>query len=361
MPPAGLELSKVTKVFEDAPHHSVVAVDEVSFSVKKGELFTLLGPSGCGKTTILRMIGGFEMPTSGDVLIDGKSVSFLPPNRRDTSMVFQSYALFPHVNIFNNIAYGLRIRKKLSRSQINEKVEQIMISVGLDGLEDRHAAQLSGGQQQRVALARALVNEPAVLLFDEPLSNLDARLRVQMREEIRRIQRRLGITSIYVTHDQEEAVCISDRIVVMRDGIIEQIGTPRDIYERPAGRFVASFFGKVNFVTADIKAINGDVINADILGVPFEITQPGHRIKEDKRVEAVLRPEAITILPDDNDGIPATVSRTIYMGSNIKYTLLSAGQEILVTAPNPKVKGALPDGTDVKLQLDAGALHLLDF
>ncbi len=275
-------------------------------------------------------------------------------------MVFQSYALFPHMTIFNNIAYGLRIKKKMPRAQIKDKVVNIMASVGLEGMEDRMPGQLSGGQQQRVALSRALINEPSVLLFDEPLSNLDARLRVQMRDEIRRIQQSLSITSIYVTHDQEEAVCISDRIVVMREGIIEQVGTPRDIYERPASCFVASFFGKVNFVPAEIQSIDGDNIKARILGGEFTIIQPGHKIRLDRRVEAVLRPEALEILPENADGIPATVSRAVYMGSDIEYTFTAAGQKILVQAPNPKVAGMLQEGTDVKLQLDPGALHLLD-
>jgi len=361
MEPPGVELKRVTKIFEDEQRRSIVAVDDVSFVVEKGELFTLLGPSGCGKTTILRMIGGFELPTEGDILIDSKSVGMLPPNRRNTSMVFQSYALFPHLTVFGNIAYGPRL-KKMPRDEIKKKVLDIMEVVGLEGMGDRQPPQLSGGQQQRVALARALVNEPSVLLFDEPLSNLDAKLRVQMREEIRRIQRSLGITSIYVTHDQEEAVCISDRIMVMHDGLIEQIGTPKDIYERPASRFVAAFFGKVNFVPARIIEIQNDHINCEILSKEFRVHQPGHGIRPDRRVEAVLRPEAIEVFSSGEapDGIPGKVVRAVYMGSNINYTVNAAGQDVLISAPNPKVAGLLPEGSEVRLRLDDEALHLLD-
>lgn len=358
MAQAGVGLKNITKIFEDPQRRAVVAVDDVSFTVDKGELVTLLGPSGCGKTTILRMIGGFELPTKGEIFIDNESVGMLPPNRRNTSMVFQSYALFPHMTLYNNIAYGLRIRKKHTRGEIDKKVRAMMEVVGLKGYEDRAPGQISGGQQQRVALARALINEPSLLLFDEPLSNLDAKLRVQMRDEIRRIQRRVGITSIYVTHDQEEAVCLSDRIVVMNDGIIEQIGAPREIYERPRSRFVANFFGKVNFVPAEIKGTKGDTVAAEILGRVFEILQPGFKKKDSGRVEAVLRPEAVSI-SESGDGIPAKIVRAVYMGNVIDYTAAVGDKELLVTSPNPKVAGVIPEGRDVRLAIDPAALHLL--
>ncbi len=353
----GVELRNITKIFEDPQKRAVVAVDDVSFGVEKGELVTLLGPSGCGKTTILRMIGGFEIQTEGQVFIDSKSVGMLPPNRRNTSMVFQSYALFPHMSLFNNVAYGLKLKKK-SKDEIAKKVKEMFRVVGLEGMEDRSAGQISGGQQQRVALARALVNEPSVLLFDEPLSNLDAKLRVQMRDEIRRLQKKLGITSIYVTHDQEEAVCVSDRIVVMNDGIVEQIGSPREIYERPTTRFVAGFFGKVNFVPVKVKQETGTNILVDMLGKEFLIKQPGFRAKGDGRIEAVLRPEAVVIRENGN-GIPAKVARAVYMGNSVDYDMVIGEQRILVSVPNPKVTGSVPEGSEVMLDVDPAALHLL--
>ncbi|MEW5946438.1 MAG: ABC transporter ATP-binding protein, partial [bacterium] len=271
----GVELRGVAKEFVDPAGKRVVAAEDVSFVVEKGEMVTLLGPSGCGKTTILRMIGGFEVQTRGDIFINGRNMGIRPPNARDTSMVFQSYALFPHLTIYNNVAYGLRVRR-MPRAEVGRRVGAMVKVVGLEGMEDRHPGQLSGGQQQRVALARALVNEPAVLLFDEPLSNLDAKLRVQMRDEIRRIQRKVGITSVYVTHDQEEAVCISDSIVVMNRGRVEQVGAPREIYERPGTRFVAGFFGRVNFVPGVVESVRGDGGVVTLFGRRFEFTQPGH-------------------------------------------------------------------------------------
>ncbi|RME65887.1 MAG: ABC transporter ATP-binding protein, partial [Caldilineae bacterium] len=234
-----LKLENLSKVFASrSGSGEVVAVDDVNLDIERGQFVTLLGPSGCGKTTTLRLIAGFEFPTTGRIVLDGEDIADLPPNRRDMAMVFQSYAIFPHLNVFENIAYGLRI-KKLSNQEIRRQVATVLELTELTGLENRQPNQLSGGQQQRVALARALVMEPKVLLFDEPLSNLDAKLRVQMRSEIRRIQQELGITSVYVTHDQDEAMVLSDRIVVMNQGRIQQVGSAPEIYRRPANRFVA--------------------------------------------------------------------------------------------------------------------------
>ncbi|MEZ4673156.1 MAG: ABC transporter ATP-binding protein [Caldilineaceae bacterium] len=243
-----LDLTNVSKIFPArGGGGEVAAVDNVSIGIAEGQLVTLLGPSGCGKTTTLRMIAGFEFPTNGSIVLDGVVINDQPPNVRDMAMVFQSYAIFPHLNVYENVIYGLKI-KGLSRDEIRRQAGRVMEITELNGLEQRAPNQLSGGQQQRVALARALVMEPKVLLFDEPLSNLDAKLRIQMRTEIRRIQQELGITSIYVTHDQEEAMVLSDQIVIMNKGRTEQIGSAVEIYRRPVNRFVADFIGRANFV-----------------------------------------------------------------------------------------------------------------
>ncbi|MBP8036981.1 MAG: ABC transporter ATP-binding protein, partial [Negativicutes bacterium] len=260
-----VSVKNLVKVFDGSGGKKVTAVDNVSLRIEPGEFVTLLGPSGCGKTTILRMVAGFEIPTSGDVLIGDERVNTLTPDRRDTAMVFQSYALFPHLNVFENIAYGLKI-KKMKSDDIRTKVKEILGLVGLSELETRSPNQLSGGQQQRVALARALVMEPSVLLFDEPLSNLDAKLRIHMRREIRKIQRQFGITSIYVTHDQAEAMSMSDRIIVMNKGVVEQIGTPREIYATPASQFVADFIGTANIIPSQVVAVNDDRTEVSALG-----------------------------------------------------------------------------------------------
>ena len=236
-----LELNNLTKIFPGRDGSSeVYAVDDANVSIERGTFVTLLGPSGCGKTTTLRLIAGFEFATNGTIVLDGEMINDLPPNKRDMAMVFQSYAIFPHLSVYENIAYGLKI-KKMSNTEIRTQVGEVMELSELQGLENRAPNQLSGGQQQRVALARALVMHPKVLLFDEPLSNLDAKLRVQMRSEIRRIQQELGITSVYVTHDQDEAMALSDQIVIMHNGRIQQIGSAVGIYRHPVNRFVADF------------------------------------------------------------------------------------------------------------------------
>ena len=274
------------------------AVDDVSIDIHQGQFVTLLGPSGCGKTTTLRLIAGFEFPTHGDILLDGKAVNELPPNRRDMAMVFQSYAIFPHLNVFENIAYGLKI-KKLSSQEVKRKVSQVLTLTELQGLENRAPNQLSGGQQQRVALARALVMEPKVLLFDEPLSNLDAKLRVQMRSEIRRIQQELGITSVYVTHDQDEAMVLSDLIVIMHKGRIQQADTALEIYRRPNNRFVADFIGRANFLPVDIverTAAGWTVRFQDVnVGVPAAADTLG----SGQRGLLMVRPESIRLAAID--------------------------------------------------------------
>ena len=244
----GVRLEHVSKIYQDPKtKKDFYAVHDANIDIAPGEFVTLLGPSGCGKTTILRMIAGFESPDEGEIYLGGEPINELTPNKRDTAMVFQSYALLPHYNIFDNVAYGLKLRK-LPKEQIAEKVHAILGLVGLEGMEDRMTNQLSGGQQQRVALARALVIEPGVLLFDEPLSNLDAKLRVDMRNEIRRIQQAAGITAIYVTHDQSEAMALSDNIIIMKKGVIDQVGDPHTVYYHPVDEFVADFIGESNFL-----------------------------------------------------------------------------------------------------------------
>lgn len=252
-PTGRLSLADLTKTFGDAPAQ-VTAVDHICLDIEPGEFITLLGPSGCGKTTTLRMIAGFEDATSGQVLLDGANMVSVPANRRPMSMVFQSYALFPHLSVRDNVAYGLKLRK-IAKSELDEAVDVALASMNLTAMADRAPSQLSGGQQQRVALARAMVVRPKVLLFDEPLSNLDAKLRVKMRIEIRRMQKRLGITSVYVTHDQSEAMAMSDRIVVMNSGRIEQVAPPSEIYLHPASVFVADFVGRANFLAAEVEEV----------------------------------------------------------------------------------------------------------
>ncbi|MGI8524968.1 MAG: ABC transporter ATP-binding protein [Pseudolabrys sp.] len=272
---------------------SVPAVDNVSIAIRDGEFFTLLGPSGCGKTTLLRMVAGFCELDRGRILFGEERVDTLPPHRRNTGMVFQNYAVFPHLTVGDNVAYGLRARK-ISRPEIGERVSRALKLIQLDNYETRWPHQLSGGQLQRVAIARAVVIEPHVLLLDEPLSNLDAKLRVEMRAEIRHLQKTLGITVIYVTHDQEEALSMSDRIAVMRAGRIEQIADPRSIYERPATPFVAKFVGTTNLLSGIVAQRDGDCATVTVDGIDMQICSPIGQAGE--RVELSLRPEALRLL-----------------------------------------------------------------
>src|SRR5690606_32920217 len=293
-----LKLVHVSKQFQDrGGSGQVLAVDDFTLDIHSGEFVTLLGPSGCGKTTTLRMIAGFETPTQGQILLDGQDITYQAPNNRDMALVFQNYALFPHMTVFDNVAYGLQVRR-LPRNVIREKVREVLAMMGLSGMEERRPNQLSGGQQQRVALARSLVTEPRILLFDEPLSNLDAKLRVQMRSEIHRLQRRLNITSIYVTHDQVEAMALSDRLGVMNEGRVEQRGSPRDIYRFPMTRFVAEFIGRANFLETCIEEVADgqcqiELFGQEVTGIPLpESLQPGPAI-------VMIRPEALTLRRDD--------------------------------------------------------------
>jgi spermidine/putrescine transport system ATP-binding protein len=291
----------------------VTAVAGVSIDIKQGDLVTLLGPSGCGKTTTLRLIAGFEFPTAGQIMLDGREINDLPPHRRDMSMVFQSYAIFPHLNVYENIAYGLNVQHK-SREETKRRVAKVMELVELTGYEHRQPNQLSGGQQQRVALARALVNEPEVLLLDEPMSALDARLRAQVQVELRRLQRKLGQTFILVTHDQAEALVVSDRIAVMSEGKIMQFGTPKEVYEQPRTRFVAEFLGAANLIPG--RAANGGIDTA--VGFLQLEKSPGW-----PQGTVAIRPERIRICdgaPEKN-GVKAKVTEAIYRGTNVDLWL----------------------------------------
>ncbi len=287
----GVRLEHISKIYQDPKtKKNFYAVKDTNLEIEPGSFVTLLGPSGCGKTTTLRMIAGFESPDEGEIYLGDEPINALTPNKRDTAMVFQSYALLPHYNIFDNVAYGLKIRK-VPKDEIKRKVTDILALVGLEGMESRMTNQLSGGQQQRVALARALVMEPGVLLFDEPLSNLDAKLRVTMRTEIRRIQQRAGITAVYVTHDQSEAMALSDKIIVMEKGLVSQMGTPQEIYYHPKNKFVADFIGDANFLEGRMVRHEGDVGVVDINGVEVKVAEATN-VADGADTTVVLRPES---------------------------------------------------------------------
>ncbi|MDI9542296.1 MAG: spermidine/putrescine ABC transporter ATP-binding protein PotA [Pseudomonadota bacterium] len=325
-----VRLRGVTKRFDD-----VVAVDSLNLDIFQGEFLTLLGPSGCGKTTVLRLIAGFESLDQGEIIMNGTSLGGTPPNKRNVNTVFQSYALFPHMTIFDNIAFGLRM-KQLDRSLIRKEVGEALSIVKLSGMEERKPHQLSGGQQQRVAMARAIVNKPQVLLLDEPLSALDYRLRQEMELELKRIHRKLNITFVFVTHDQEEAISMSDRIAVMNQGRIEQIGTPTQIYEEPENMFVARFVGEINIFEGRITETFNGSATVDIHGLPFRV----HNRKNfscGQHVKVLLRPEDILVTRDE-DAKPASpslggaIDEVIYKGKTVDLIIsLDAGETIFAT------------------------------
>ncbi len=355
-------LDKVSKVFADPrqPAGAVTAVDDVSLEVRPGELVTLLGPSGCGKTTALRMVAGFESPTRGRILLDDQDVTHQPPHARNTAMVFQSYAIFPHLTVAQNVAFGLEMRG-VAADRIAARVREILELVELGGLERRSPEQLSGGQQQRVALARAIITEPRVLLFDEPLSNLDAKLREQMRGEVRKLQKRLRITSLYVTHDQAEAMALSDRVVVMDAGRVQQVGPPLEIYARPANRFVADFIGRVNFLEGRVREARGEMASLEIRGRAMEVPL-GAATPRSGAVTVVLRPETIRLsraaAPPDA-AFRGIVRRAMYLGATAEYEVEWGGTSLLVVSGNPLEEGLLPEGTPVSIDFSPRTLHLL--
>lgn len=353
-----LLLENLVKEFVGRGGEGIVrAVDQVNISIEEGEFVTLLGPSGCGKTTTLRLIAGFEFPTEGRIVLDGDVINDQPSNQRDMAMVFQSYAIFPHLNVFENIAYGLKIQR-LSKNAIQEKVRQVLELTELTGLENRAPSALSGGQQQRVALARALVMEPKVLLMDEPLSNLDAKLREVMRTEIRRIQQTLGITSVYVTHDQVEAMTLSDRIVVMNEGRIEQIGPPQTIYRHPQTAFVADFIGRTNFVGGTVRGLDGDTVALEIFGQILTAPKPEHALEQGQAVRLVLRPEAIQVV-EEGGQYEGTVRWASYLGSVVEYEIEVAGQRLAIVNSDPRHTVIHPQGHQVGIQMLEDCLYIL--
>ena len=346
----GVEFKNITKRYgTDAS--SAMAVKGISFEIKKGTLTTILGPSGCGKTTTLRMIAGLEFPTSGQILMDGREVTTLGPSDRNVSMMFQSYALFPHMNVLDNVLYGLKM-SGVAKAQALSRAHDALTNVGLVGFDQRLPSELSGGQQQRVALARALVLEPAVLLFDEPLSNLDARLRRAMREEIRTLQQRLKLTVAYVTHDQSEALAVSDQIIVMNDGLIAQQGTPQDLYERPGSEFVAGFMGEA-MLFPGVAGLDGRVQLGPLCLSPRQSISAG-------AVKVAVRPDAWKIqrqVDGQNEGLNGQLLKSAYLGSYFEYTFDTALGAIFVVSSDLSAPLAL--GAQVALTLGAHGVSVV--
>ena len=354
-----IELKNVVKYYDDT-----LVIDDVSFYVNKGEFITFLGPSGCGKTTTLRMIAGFDLPTSGQILLNGKDISLLPPNKRPVNTVFQRYALFPHLNVFENIAFGLRCKKvvntyendkgeryskkeKLSKKEIAEKVKKALALVDLEGFEKRAVSTLSGGQQQRVAIARAIVNEPEILLLDEPLGALDLKMRKEMQIELKEMHKRLGITFIYVTHDQEEALTMSDTIVVMADGVVQQIGTPKGIYDEPANAFVADFIGESNIINGTVvgerkvRFCGRDFICVD----DFELNE---------KVDVVVRPEDIEMCAPDEGMLKGTVISVVFKGIHYEITVEVGKFEFVIQSTQSRNVGDV-----IGMNIAPDAIHLM--
>jgi iron(III) transport system ATP-binding protein len=341
---AEVRLENLSKHFGD-----LKAVDDVSLQVPTGTLVCLLGPSGCGKTTTLRMVAGFEEPTGGRVFIGDDDITGTPPYARPTALVFQSYALFPHMSVYNNIAYGLRARR-MPKDEIDARVQEVVRLMELEGNEKKSPPQLSGGQQQRVALARALIIRPKVLLFDEPLSNLDALLRVRMRGEIRSIQKQLGITSLYVTHDQEEAFSIADQVAIMNKGRLIQLGTPRELYRAPADRFVAEFVGLSNIVPVEVVETNSHGSTVTVFGETIRSRRPPANSNGD--VSIVLRPEALDIEKAGGQGVEAQVATMAFTGPLVRYTIrTNNGTLLTVDLHNPGPEQFFAEGTPVTLKL----------
>ena len=337
-----IELKHITKTFEDGFH----AVEDFNLEIKRGEFVTFLGPSGCGKTTTLRMIAGFDIPTEGEILLNGKPITALPPNKRPINTVFQRYALFPHMNIYDNIAFGLK-QKKVSRDVIDKKVKKVLELVDLEGFEKRSVSTLSGGQQQRVAIARAVVNEPEILLLDEPLGALDLKMRKEMQLELKAMHKELGITFIYVTHDQEEALTMSDKIVVMSEGKTQQIGTPEDIYNEPQNAFVADFIGESNI----FNGIMTGKLKARFCGGEFVCVDD---VEEGTHITAVVRPEDVILTRPEEGMIRGTVTSVIFKGMHYEITVESGKNEMVIQS----VKSAVV-GDRVGMVIEPDSIHIM--
>jgi ABC-type Fe3+/spermidine/putrescine transport system ATPase subunit len=354
-----LEMRHIVKRFG-----AMTAVNDVSLDLERGKLVTFLGPSGCGKTTLLRVVSGFTVPDEGKVLLDGEDITRVQPNGRDTAMVFQNYALFPHMTVANNIGFGLKIMKK-SKKEVEQEVERLLALVQMEGLGGRYPHALSGGQQQRVALARALSLCPKILLLDEPLSNLDANLRLLMRAEIRKLHRRLGLSIIFVTHDQEEAMSLSDELVVMDRGKVKQVGSPTEVYERPVDDFVARFIGHINFIPGEVvEKSNGHLTLRTCYG-DWSVSQVPFPVACGDKLKAVVRPESIGIAAASDcagigeaNMIRGRVEAFMYIGAIIRYTVLCGENTMYIDAADPQYRGILKEGTEVNLFLKE-RIHML--
>ena len=353
-----IELCKLRKNFGD-----LAAVDGIDLQVPGGEFFSLLGPSGCGKTTTLRMIAGFEQPTSGQIILDGSDVAYTPPHQRNVNTVFQNYALFPHLNVFDNVAFGLR-RARRPKAEVKQRVGQALELVQLSGYERRKSSQLSGGQQQRVALARALVLNPAVLLLDEPLGALDAKLRKALQIELKALQQEVGITFLYVTHDQEEALTMSDRLAVMNAGHVEQVGAPQDVYEDPETLFVADFLGVSNLMEARIVSSGAGACKVAVDG--YELETRGTDLNITGAAKIVIRPELVELeehgAPSGQNRIPGMVERLVYVGSAVQVIVRAAtGDSLQALVQNTGKGPSFEQGTPVQVHLPPDALRVLPF
>jgi spermidine/putrescine transport system ATP-binding protein/putrescine transport system ATP-binding protein len=358
MPDHIIRIESVTKQFAGG----VKAVDEANFNIERGEFFSLLGPSGCGKTTLLRMIAGFEFPTDGEIFIDGQASSLIPSYKRPTNMVFQSYAIFPHLNVYDNIAYGLR-KDRISGSERRRRVNEALAMIKLEGFGARRGDQLSGGQRQRVALARALVKRPKVLLLDEPLGALDKKLREEMQIELRQLQKSVGITFVFVTHDQEEALSMSDRIAVMGKGKVLQIAPPRELYEQPGNVEVASFIGTINLIDATVKAISGNDLTLDSQGFGQIMAQGAEGLNVGDKIVAALRPEKVHISISKPAGlsVEGTIRASAYLGDRSQYHVFVKGRAtpIYVAAANVERFADLDVSKTVYISWDTSSLIIL--
>ncbi|NYV27710.1 ABC transporter ATP-binding protein [Streptobacillus felis] len=351
--PIKLNIQNLTKVFTPKGRR-VVAVEDVNLAIEEGEFVCLLGPSGCGKTTTLRMIAGFETPSEGHITMSGRDIAYLTPDKRGIAMVFQNYALFPHMNVYDNIAYGLKLQKR-PKEEIKQRVDKILKLMKMEDFAERVPSQMSGGQQQRVSLARALIMNSEVLLFDEPLSNLDAKLRLHMRDEIRKLQQEVGITSIYVTHDQAEAMALSDKIVIMKDGKIAQVGSPQEIYQKPNSEFVAKFIGRANILDAKIIENRDNSTLISILGEEYLVNEnvdytPGTDVK------VVIRPESIKFTENKHT---LEVSKSIFMGENHEYEVKNGNEVIEIVLNNPHGKDIKKIGDSLSFAFDQNSIHIL--